>query len=148
MTSNVNITNEDAKPPAIPRGEGETILVIEDEERQRDFLCAMLVEHGYKAMPAPDGTDAVLRFSVYRNEIDLVMLDMGLPGLSGEEVLSMMLALRRDVKVIAVSRLIRPEVREAAMQMGALDHMAKPYLAEDVLQKIRETLRSEVHAVL
>ncbi len=145
MAENKNDVNGMVIEQEPPRGEGETILVIEDEERQRDFLQAVLLDNGYKVMPALDGTDGVLRFSVYRSEIRLVLLDMGLPGLSGEEVLSMILALKPDAKVIAVSRLIRPEVRDAAIQMGAADYMPKPYLADEVLRRVHEILRSEVH---
>lgn len=127
-----------------PEGNGETILVVEDEEKLRGFLQAILHKCGYRVLPAADGTEGVRKFAANKNEIDLVLLDMGLPGLSGEEVLSMILALQSHAKVIAVSGLIRPEVRDTAIKMGASDYLSKPYLSDELLVKVRDTLRSRV----
>lgn len=125
----------------IPRGEGETILVVEDEEKSRIFLQAVLIKGGYRVILASDGTEGVLRFTAYRNEIRLVLLDMGLPGLSGEEVLSMIHALESNTKIIAVSGLIRPEARTAVIQMGASDHLSKPYLSDELLIRLHDMLQ-------
>lgn len=122
--------------------ERETILVVEDDEKLRTFLLAVLGRYGYKVILAADGTEGVRKFAVHKKEIQLVLLDMGLPGMSGEKVLSMILAIQSCVKVIAVSGLIRPEVRDAAMQMGASDYMSKPYLSDELLLKVHDTLQS------
>ncbi len=132
---------EKVKGSDLPKGEGETILVVEDEERSRDFLRAVLVMSGYKVILASNGTEGVLSFTAYRNEIKLVLLDMGLPGLSSEEVLSMIRALESDMKIIAVSGLINLEARSAVMEMGASDYLQKPYLSDELLIKLHENLR-------
>ena len=132
---------EKVKGSDLPKGEGETILVVEDEERSRDFLRAVLVMSGYKVILASNGTEGVLSFTAYRNEIKLVLLDMGLPGLSSEEVLSMIRALESDMKIIAVSGLINLEARSAVMEMGASDYLQKPYLSDELLIKLHEILR-------
>ncbi len=127
-----------------PKGEGETILVVEDEEMLRDFLQAVLGENGYKVVLASDGTEAVRRFSEQMDGIDLVLLDMGLPRLSGEEVLSMILALKSCAKVIAVSGSIEPEVQSVALEIGAADYLSKPYLSGEILLRVHDTLHSKV----
>ena len=132
---------EKVKGSDLPKGEGETILVVEDEERSRDFLRAVLVMSGYRVILASNGTEGVLSFTAYRNEIKLVLLDMGLPGLSSEEVLSMIRALESDMKIIAVSGLINLEARSAVMEMGASDYLQKPYLSDELLIKLHENLR-------
>lgn len=132
---------DEVNEPDLPKGEGETILVVEDEEKSRNFLQAVLMKSGYRVILASDGTEGVLRFTAYRNEIRLVLLDMGLPGLSGEEVLSMIHALESKTKIIAVSGLIRPEARSVVMQMGASDYLSKPYLSDELLVKLHDTLK-------
>ena len=132
---------EKVKGSDLPKGEGETILVVEDEERSRDFLRAVLVMSGYRVILASNGTEGVLSFTAYRNEIKLVLLDMGLPGLSSEEVLSMIRALESDMKIIAVSGLINLEARSALMETGASDYLQKPYLSDELLIKLHENLR-------
>ena len=127
-----------------PKGEGETILVVEDEEMLRDFLQAVLGENGYKVVLASDGTEAVRKFAEHMEGIDLVLLDMGLPGLSGEEVLSMILALKSRVKVIAVSGSIEPEVQSVALETGAADYLSKPYLSGELLLRVYDTLHSKI----
>lgn len=128
-----------------PRGDGEKILVVEDEEMLRDFLQAVLSENGYEVILATDGTEGVRKFAQYMDEIHLVLLDMGLPGLSGEEVLSMIVALRSYAKVIAVSGSIEPEVQVVALQMGASGYLSKPYLTEDLLERVHQAIHSGVH---
>lgn len=127
-----------------PKGEGETILVVEDEEMLRDFLQAVLGENGYNVVLASDGTEAVRKFAEHIDGIDLVLLDMGLPRLSGEEVLSMILALKSCVKVIAVSGSIEPEVQSVALETGAADYLSKPYLSGELLLRVHDTLHSKV----
>ncbi len=122
-------------------GHGELILAVEDEELLRDLLRAVLGESGYRVMLAADGTEAVEKYMEHLNEIGVVLLDMGLPKMSGEEVLSKLIASNPGVKVIAVSALTRPEVRSAVEQLGACDYMSKPYLSEDLLPKVQDVLR-------
>lgn len=129
-----------------PDSQGELILAVEDEKKPRDFLNIVLGESGYKVLLAADGTEAVKQFTEHTNEVGLVILDMGIPGTNGEEVLSRMIAARPDIRVIAVSGLITPEARSAVMQLGAYDYMLKPYLREELLQMVRETLQSREHA--
>ena len=127
-----------------PKGDGETVLVVEDEEMLRDFLQAVLGENGYNVVLASDGPEAVRTFAKNVNKIQLVLLDMGLPRLGGEEVLSMILALKSCAKVIAVSGSIEPEVQSAALEIGAIDYMSKPYLSSELLNRVHDTLHSKV----
>lgn len=121
-------------------GRGEVILAIEDEEMLRDFLQTILGEDGYKVILAADGAEGVRKFTEHVNEISLVLLDMGLPRLSGEEVLSMIITARPDVKVIAVSGSIEPEVESGAILTGAAAYLSKPYLTNQLLQKVDNVL--------
>lgn len=129
-----------------PDPQGELILAVEDDKMLRDFLNIVLGESGYRVMLAADGTEAVQRYMEHANEISLVLLDMGLPGMSGEEVLSKIVTSRPDLKVIAVGGLIRAKARSAVMQLGAHDYISKPYVGKELLDIVHDTLRSRVQA--
>jgi DNA-binding response OmpR family regulator len=126
------------------KGRGEVILAIEDEEMLRDFLRTLLEESGYKVLLAADGTEGLRTYIEHMNEIHLVLLDMGLPRMSGEEVLSRLLLANPNAKVISVSGSIDPEVQDGALHNGAADYLAKPYMMKELLMKVHQTLHSGV----
>ncbi len=126
------------------KGRGRMILVIEDEEMLRDYLETILAEDGYRVMLAADGAEGVQLFMEHMNDIDLVLLDMGLPKVSGEEVLSRIVAFRPEIRVIAVSGYVEPEVQAGALRTGAASYLRKPYqmdtLLREVHRKVYETI--------
>ena len=124
-----------------PKGRGEVILVIEDEEMLRDFLQTILSGVGYKVILAADGAEGLLTFMEHKEKINLVLLDMGLPRMSGEDVLSGIVWANPGVKIICVSGSIDPWVQESAFQIGATDYISKPYLIDDLLMKVHRTLK-------
>lgn len=123
-----------------PNGHGEVILAIEDEEPLRDILKAILEESGYKVLLAPDGIRGLQIYRDHLNEINLVLLDMGLPEMSGAEVLAGLLLLNPHVKVISASGYLEPEVEADAFEIGALDFLPKPYKVEELLMKVHRAL--------
>jgi nitrogen-specific signal transduction histidine kinase/CheY-like chemotaxis protein len=124
-----------------PNGHGELILAIEDEEPLRDFLKSILEESGYKVLLASDGMRGLQTYRDHLNEISIVLLDMGLPEMSGTEVLAGLLLLNPRVKVISASGYLEPEVKADAYEIGALDFLAKPYLVEELLMKVHRALQ-------
>lgn len=130
----------------LPAGHGELILAVENEEMPRVFLQAVLRLGGYDVIPAADGSEAVQRYMEHVNEISLVLLDMGLPGISGEEVLSKIISTRPDARIVAAGGLIRPDARSAVIQLGAYDYMPKPYLKDELLQLVHDSLQSRAQA--
>lgn len=125
-------------------GHGEVVLAIEDEEMLRDFLKTILGEAGYNVILAADGTEGLNTYLENRNNIDLVLLDMGLPGMSGEDVLSRIVSSDPEAKVISVSGYIEPEVESGALRNGAADYLPKPYMIEDLLSKLYHTLHRQL----
>ena len=124
-----------------PSGHGEVILAIEDEEPLRDFLKTILEESGYKVLLASDGMRGLETYRDHMNEISLVLLDMGLPEMSGSEVLAGLLLLNPHVKVISASGYLEPEVKTDAYEIGALDFLPKPYLLDELLMKVHRALQ-------
>ncbi len=126
----------------LPAGRGETILVIEDEGIFKDFLNTILTEGGYKVIFASNGLDGLQTYKVHKKEIDLVILDMDLPEMSGTEILAGLKLLNPQANIISASGHLESEVEREALNIGARDILAKPYKIEDILQKIDRALRT------
>src|SRR5208337_704780 len=85
------------------KGGTETILVVEDDHDVRKLVTEILKSHGYAAMEAVDGDDAVRVYREHKEHIDLVILDVVMPGKSGKEALDEITRLDPQVKAIFVS---------------------------------------------
>ncbi len=124
-------------------GRGETILVVEDERPLREFAETALRDNGYEVLSAAGGAGGVEIYGRRGADIDLVLVDMGLPGMTGSEVLAALRKLNPQVKVIATSGYLEPEVKTEIFAAGAVDFLAKPYHVIELLGKINKALRPE-----
>jgi two-component system cell cycle sensor histidine kinase/response regulator CckA len=123
----------------VKRG-NEMILVVEDEEMLSLLLKAMLEERGYRVMIAKDGQEGLDIYREHHDEIDLVLSDMGLPKLGGYEMFMEMKELNVKIKVILASGYFEPNLKVDLVNAGAKDFIQKPYIAESILNRIREVL--------
>ena len=126
---------ETPKEEIIPRGT-ETLLVIEDEERVRLRLVSMLERYGYSALMGADGAEGLEVFRQERDRIDLVVLDLSLPRLSGQEVLPRLRELNPELPVIISTGFASHSAESLKVQ--AL--LKKPYRLVQALQTIRKVL--------
>lgn len=115
-----------------------TILVVEDDEMLLDLLTSVLEEHGYTVLQARDGLESVEQFKQHHGEIALVLTDMGLPQLGGWEAFLEMKKIDPNVKTIMASGYFNPSLKAEMLRAGAQDFVQKPYVMEDVIQKINE----------
>jgi len=126
-----------AEPPA---GNGATILFVEDEIHQLKLMHKNLEAEGHRVLTAKDGSDAVQTYIQHKQEIDLVVLDLGLPKLNGWEAYKMMKEADPDVKVIFATGFISPEI-EAHLNTGELSAViTKPYTPSEMRKKIAAAL--------
>ena len=136
-------------PPAAPqeienvKGSGETILVAEDEEPLRDIVETWLRDYGYTVLSAADGETVVELYKKHRGKIRLVLLDMGLPKMAGAEVFDELKKLNPEVKIIAVSGYLEPEIKREIFNAGAADFLSKPYQLIELMNKIGRILKPE-----
>ena len=115
-----------------------TILVVEDEERIRQFLQRGLGFEGYRVEAAADGNTAL---EIARdNPPDLVLLDLMLPGIDGLEVCRRLRAVS-DVPILMLTAKEAIEDRVAGLDAGADDYLVKPFGAEQLEARIRAVLR-------
>ena len=126
---------ETQREEVIPRGT-ETILVIEDEERVRLRLVSILERYGYSALMGADGVEGLEIFRQECGRIDLVMLDLSLPRLSGQEVLPQLRELNPEIPVIISTGFASHSAE--SLQVQAL--LKKPYRLVQALQTIRKVL--------
>ena len=115
-------------PAAAPTGIGAgAVLVVDDEEGNRDLLRRRLERNGYSVIEASSGEDALAL--VASQQIDLVLLDMLMPGLDGRAVLERLKgdAATRDIPVIMVSALDSLQEIAKCIQAGAEDYLPKPF---------------------
>lgn len=130
-----------AGAPAIPRGAGELVLVVDDDASVREVACASLIQHGYRALAANDGTEAVALFAPRHLEIRAILSDLDMPELDGATLASIVRKLNPSVRVIlssASADTIDP--RRRAPEGGAF--LPKPYTAEALLGTLHQILNT------
>ncbi len=123
----------------------ETILLAEDEPALFELVKALLEERGYTVLGAHDGVEAVEEFKKHASEIDLVLIDLGLPKLSGWEALPKMREIRPNVAALVATGYVDPDQRSEMLTKGVRDFVDKPYAPHQLLRKIREVLDSLKH---
>ncbi|HTP81083.1 MAG TPA: response regulator, partial [Bacteroidota bacterium] len=89
-----------------------------------------------------DGLEGIRLLELYRDEIDLVVSDVGMPGASGEEVFSAVKLLKPQTRMILASGFLEPDAKSELMKSGVYDFIQKPYLPEILLKKIRNAIDS------
>jgi CheY-like chemotaxis protein len=119
----------------LPQGNGEIILVADDEESIRDITQSVLESGGYKVLLAADGKEAVDAFAGHSSEIALVLTDMVMPNVDGISAVHAIREIRPDIKVIAVTAYI-DNVRYVDL-LGDVDAVIrKPYSMETLLNTV------------
>ena len=115
-----------------------SILLVEDDADISNMLCDLLTQNEYAVEPAYSGTEAILLME--KNAYDLVLLDLMLPGISGEEVLAR-IRHSSDVPVIAVSAKDDTRTKIQVLKSGADDYVTKPFHTDELLARIEALLR-------
>jgi CheY-like chemotaxis protein len=118
-------------------GGQERILLVDDERAILDIASNALEHHGYGVLLAESGETALKVLQQCGGEVDLMVLDLGMPGMGGKRCLKEALALYPDLKVLIASGYASQEQMGRSRQEGAADFIGKPYRLEDLLRKIR-----------
>ena len=125
---------------SLPRGNGETILVVDDEASIRQVTRQTLEAFGYKVLLASDGSEAVSVYVKHQAEISVVLTDMMMPIMDGPATIQVLRRLNPNVRVIGASG-ISSNGKVAKAVSGGLTHfLPKPYSAETLLRAIKNSL--------
>ena len=127
-------------PASAMRGRGEKILVVDDEEQIRGMARSALTNNGYEVITAEDGEQALEIYRQAMGSIDLVILDLSMPGMGGGKCLDELLKLNPGVKVLLASGYALEDNQAGAAESRAAGYLTKPYRISELLEIIRELL--------
>jgi PAS domain S-box-containing protein len=133
---------ESSGAPREVRGGPESILVVEDEPMIRTLVRNVLTSHGYTVFEADNGETAQEIFHERGKNINLIVTDVVLPGLSGRELVERLGALRPGVPALFMSGYTRDIIDNHGVLRAGLAFLQKPFTPESLLLKIREVLDS------
>lgn len=120
--------------------EPQMILLVEDEEMLRDLGVQILEGEGYRVLPARDGVEAVELFIANRDNIGLVVCDLGLPRMGGRDAFMKMKEIKPSVRAIVASGYLEPSIRSEILRAGVVDTIQKPYDFREMIEKIHAVI--------
>ena len=130
------------KPGQAPSGKPAgptTILVVDDSDEVRELFRTVFRQHGYKVLSAANGESALQVFNQHKGVINLVVIDVVMPGMSGPKLAAKFAALRPDIKVLFVSAFVQETVIQGMLR--PVDRfLAKPVSPERLIAKVQEML--------
>ncbi|MDJ0797278.1 MAG: response regulator [Calothrix sp. MO_167.B12] len=124
-------------------GNGEVILVVDDEDSIRDITKTSLEIHNYQAITACDGVEAIAIYAENRDRISIVLTDMVMPTMDGITTIRTLKKINPDVKIVAVSGLAGSDKLNLLNKMGVQAFLPKPYTATELLQTIGSVRKRE-----
>ena len=125
---------------AIDHGKG-TVLLVDDEVAMLEVESEMISALGYKVLPVDNGREAIDIFTAKKDQIDLVILDMIMPGMNGNEVFAGLKEIDPDIRVILSSGYSLDNRGEQYIKSGFRGILQKPFSMENLSVKIKEVLQ-------
>jgi len=128
------------KSSEVVPGGTETILIAEDQQTSKDLARKVLERNGYRVIAASDGKQALRLFSENAKSVDLVFLDLVMPGMSGHEAFMKMREVKPNLRAVFTTGYSVNAVESNVADCTGLTVIAKPYTSSDVLRVIRKAL--------
>jgi len=119
----------------------ETILIVDDEKQQRDVTSKMLSMLGYTVNAVASGEEAVAHLQAHT--VDLLLLDMIMPGLNGRETYERIIERHPKQKALFISGYSQDKEVEQGMRLGIDGFVKKPFTMEELALAVKEELRTE-----
>ena len=121
-------------------GGSETILLAEDEDTLREYMATVLRSRGYRVMEAVDGNAALALYHDRRKQIDVFLIDFGLPKMDGGELLRRIRSLEPEAATVLMSGFLDPNLKPFMTEAGVSEFLQKPFTPEALLAAIRNAL--------
>jgi PAS domain S-box-containing protein len=138
------VSGEPAQPAAALVGQGELILVVDDEESVRRIMQKTLLRHGYRVVTAGDGTEAVVVFANCQEEIKLVITDLMMPVMDGLRLAHVLVQMKPDVPIVVSTGLgddpDHSQKLATLRRLGVRVILTKPYTADQLIQALQGVL--------
>lgn len=116
-----------------------TILIIEDDKDINEMLTKILITNNYEVINAYSGTEGIL---VHNDNVDLILLDLMLPGKNGEEIIKELKS-KNNVPIIVTSAIQDINKKVNLFELGANDYITKPFNNDELLARIKVQLRNK-----
>jgi PAS domain S-box-containing protein len=129
-----------AEPAGLPRGNGEQILVVDDEAAILSVTTQTLQAFGYRVLTAADGAEAIALYAQHRHEIALVITDMSMPVMDGALTINALLRINPAIKIIATSGVESGATADLDRGTGVNHFLKKPYTTLTLLTVVRTIL--------
>lgn len=145
VTAPVDFTKTTVAP--VDKSENfETVLVVEDEDIVRELVCEVLQEQGYNILCARDGVDALEMAGNLDGTIHLLVTDVIMPNMNGQELAAKLSALRPDMKVLYVSGYSDNDIGDHGVLDPRFDLLQKPFTPQTLARKIRDVIHERTYA--
>ena len=120
--------------------EGATVLLVDDEEGLRSLMAIALEDAGCTVFQAADGEEGMEQFRRHGETIDLVVLDLTMPRLSGEEVFRQIMDTRPGTRIILISGYTQEDVANHFTGHRVMGYLEKPFPPSELVAKVRSVL--------
>jgi two-component system, cell cycle sensor histidine kinase and response regulator CckA len=131
-----------APTPSPPAQGGQCVLVVDDEDMVRDLARTVLERHGLRVLVAADGDEALAQYGAHHGEINLVLLDYSLPGMTGLQVFEELRKIEPQLCVVFASGYALEGDASPLLAAGGRAFIAKPYRPEELMEAVRKALTS------
>jgi signal transduction histidine kinase/CheY-like chemotaxis protein len=135
-----DVENKDVKIGKTPRGNGQWILVVEDDDDVRDFVTDTLTDHNYRVVEASNAEEAALAFAGRRDDIELLLTDVVMPGKNGRVLSEELLELNSKLKVIFMTGYSQDFIVHDGRLDRGVELLQKPITQHDLAVKISDML--------
>jgi CheY-like chemotaxis protein len=121
----------------VPKGRGELVLIVEDEQPIRALIAQACDQNGYEVLTAEDGATAVVHFAGHKTRVKLLITDIMMPGVNGQTLANTIRAINPSIKVIAISGAAEPSSIPEADCL-----LTKPFSNEELLRTVHRVLHA------
>ncbi|WP_260446363.1 ATP-binding protein, partial [Nostoc sp. UCD121] len=125
-------------------GEGELILVVDDEAQIREIAAIILENYNYKILAASNGIEAIALYAQYKHQINAVLMDIMMPEMDGITAIRTLQKMNNQVQIIACSGLNSMEIFAQASDANVKAVLSKPYTAKELLKSLHNLFRGSV----
>ena len=133
-----------AENAAVPQGQGESILVVDDESSMREVTKATLETYNYNVLTASNGIEAIALYA-HNQAIDLIIMDIMMPEMDGKTAIRTLKQINPEVEIVAVSGLITSQEIVSQLDGDVRAFMSKPYTNEDLLEIVHHIVNDRGH---
>ncbi|MFA5908270.1 MAG: PAS domain S-box protein [Vicinamibacterales bacterium] len=128
------------KAPDLPRGDGQTVLIVDDEAAIREVTRDALEAFGYRVLEAANGREGLRAYVDHQGDVDLVLVDMMMPVMDGATTIQALVQIDRAVRIVAISGVATDASMASAAASGTHHFLPKPFTIEGLLQILRRAL--------